>query len=102
MKEYTPTDTEKAIVALYRIVGMNQVTPDIVATAGFMLKNLEQERQGEYVRYLQEEAKTAYSMGKQRIINDVESIIAEFGDQGLEVVAGILQESFHGKREVHY
>lgn len=36
------------------------------------------------------------------IIRSVESTIAEFGDQGIELVASILQESFHGKREIEY
>lgn len=36
------------------------------------------------------------------VIKTVEDTIAEFGDQGMECVAGILQESFHGQKNVEY
>ncbi len=39
---------------------------------------------------------------RKKLIDDVESTIAEFGDQGIGCVAGILQESFHGQREIEY
>lgn len=45
---------------------------------------------------------TGKSEGRKEIIKDVEDTIAEFGDQGMECVAGILEESFHGQREVLY
>lgn len=40
--------------------------------------------------------------GREDIIKRVEDTIAEFGDQGIECVAGILDEWFHGQREVEY
>lgn len=39
---------------------------------------------------------------RERVIKDVEDTFAEFGEQSVDVVAGILGESFHGKREVEY
>jgi len=39
---------------------------------------------------------------RDRIISQVESTIAEFEEQGIGVVAAILEESFHGKKEVEY
>ena len=39
---------------------------------------------------------------RDRIISKVESTIAEFEEQGIGVVAAILEESFHGKKEVEY
>lgn len=45
---------------------------------------------------------TAAKEAREKIVHDVESTIAEFGDQGMPLVASILEESFHGKREVQY
>lgn len=38
----------------------------------------------------------------ENLIAKVEDIIAEFGDQGMECVARILDEQFHGGRDVNY
>lgn len=39
---------------------------------------------------------------RERVINEVQDVIGEFGDQSIEVVSGILDERFHGKRETEY
>lgn len=44
----------------------------------------------------------AVAEARKKIIEKVEAIIAEFGDQGMKCVAVILQESFHGQKEVEY
>lgn len=46
------SEIEKALIALNRIVATNQITPEIVETADFMLKNYEEEKKEQYVRYL--------------------------------------------------
>ena len=46
--------------------------------------------------------KQGYLEGREKTIKQVEDTIAEFGDQGMGAVSGILQESFHGKQEVEY
>lgn len=37
-----------------------------------------------------------------KLIKEVEDIIAEFGDQGIDLVAFILEQKFHGKKEEIY
>lgn len=51
---------------------------------------------------LESYGKHCESKGREEVIERVESVIAEFGDQGIECVAGILDESFHGQKEVQY
>ena len=46
--------------------------------------------------------KERVSEARTGIIKTVEDTIAEFGDQGMGCVEGILQESFHGQKEVEY
>lgn len=51
-----------------------------------------------------------YGLGYERGLKDgwkkagdkVEDVFAEFGEQGIEVVARILDETFNGKKEVEY
>lgn len=61
------------------------------------------EKQATWLRTtLTQIAEEARKEEREQIIKKVEDTIAEFGDQGMECVAGILQESFHGQREVEY
>ena len=53
------------------------------------MKNLEREMLVDFVK--KEKTKSS-----DEVIKIVEDTISEFGDQGIEVVAGILEESFHG------
>ena len=52
--------------------------------------------------YMPKALTKAKEKGAKGVVKQVEDTIAEFGEQGMECVASILEESFHGKREVEY
>ena len=55
MEQCHCSNVGKAVMALNKLVAINHVTPEIVATANMMLKDYEQEKAGRYVHHLQEE-----------------------------------------------
>ncbi len=91
---------EKAIVALYKIVGMSQLTPDIVATANFMLKDYEQERRVKYVRHLEEKAHAAFEDGHKKGSTQERTRIADLIEE--KMVTYFPAEGFNdGEPEIH-
>lgn len=59
-------DTAKAVKALYKIVDLNAVVPEIKETATMMLKNYEQEQGAKYVRSLKQEIVELSDLLKER------------------------------------
>lgn len=51
---------------------------------------------------LEDIAQEAVEEERMRILGKIEDIFNEFGDQGVELVGNIINETFHGQEEIFY
>ena len=101
MKHTTPNTVEERVKHIMSCIPKMKVTVD-VGDGEADVANLEETLPYELEKAFTQTREQAIFSGRESIIKIVEDTIAEFGDQGIECVAGILEESFNGQKEVEY